>query len=136
LFSYVDLEARVRRDDPLRPIREIANAAPCEGRAPHGPQLPQGTRRRSHQRHSHPGGYNFGLLRWLAELSRALIAALFGAQACEPADGKKAGLHSACLSAGDNARIASRTTMGSGSAAARVVSPLQRVKASVSSGLN
>ncbi len=27
LFSYVDLEARVRRDHPLRPIREIANQA-------------------------------------------------------------------------------------------------------------
>ena len=27
LFSYVDLEARVRQDHPLRPIREIANAA-------------------------------------------------------------------------------------------------------------
>jgi transposase len=27
LFSYVDLEARVRRDHPLRPIRKIANAA-------------------------------------------------------------------------------------------------------------
>jgi transposase len=27
MFSYVDLEARVRRDHPLRPIREIANAA-------------------------------------------------------------------------------------------------------------
>jgi len=27
LFSYVDLEARVRRDHPLRQIREIANAA-------------------------------------------------------------------------------------------------------------
>jgi len=27
LFSYVDLEARVRKDHPLRPIREIANAA-------------------------------------------------------------------------------------------------------------
>jgi len=27
LFSYVDLEARVRRDHPLRPIREIANGA-------------------------------------------------------------------------------------------------------------
>ena len=27
LFSYVDLEARVRRDHPLRPVREIANAA-------------------------------------------------------------------------------------------------------------
>lgn len=27
LFSYVDLEARVRRDHPLRPIRDIANAA-------------------------------------------------------------------------------------------------------------
>jgi len=27
LFSYVDLEARVRRDHPLRPIREIVNAA-------------------------------------------------------------------------------------------------------------
>lgn len=27
LFSYVDLEARVRRDHPLRPIREIANAS-------------------------------------------------------------------------------------------------------------
>src|SRR6266699_1579626 len=27
LFSYVDLEARVRRDHPLRPIREIANVA-------------------------------------------------------------------------------------------------------------
>jgi transposase len=27
LFSYVDLEERVRRDHPLRPIREIANAA-------------------------------------------------------------------------------------------------------------
>ncbi|MGB7589344.1 MAG: IS5 family transposase [Solirubrobacterales bacterium] len=27
LFSYVDLEARVRRDHPLRPIREIANSA-------------------------------------------------------------------------------------------------------------
>jgi transposase len=30
LFSYVDLEARVRRDHPLRPIREIANAALAE----------------------------------------------------------------------------------------------------------
>ena len=27
LFSYVDLEARVRADHPLRTIREIANAA-------------------------------------------------------------------------------------------------------------
>lgn len=27
LFSYIDLEARVRRDHPLRVIREIANAA-------------------------------------------------------------------------------------------------------------
>ncbi len=27
LFSYIDLEARVRSDHPLRPIREIANAA-------------------------------------------------------------------------------------------------------------
>ena len=27
LFSYVDLESRVRRDHPLRPIREIVNAA-------------------------------------------------------------------------------------------------------------
>jgi transposase len=27
LFSYVDVEARVRRDHPLRPVREIANAA-------------------------------------------------------------------------------------------------------------
>jgi transposase len=27
LFSFVDLEARVRRDHPLRPIRQIANAA-------------------------------------------------------------------------------------------------------------
>ena len=27
LFSYVDLETRVRRDHPLRPIRKIANAA-------------------------------------------------------------------------------------------------------------
>ncbi len=27
LFSYVDLEARVRRDHPLRAIREIASAA-------------------------------------------------------------------------------------------------------------
>jgi len=27
LFSYVDLEARVRGDHPLRPIRGIANAA-------------------------------------------------------------------------------------------------------------
>jgi len=27
LFSYVDLEARVRGDHPLRPIREVANAA-------------------------------------------------------------------------------------------------------------
>ena len=27
LFSYVDLEARVRRDHPLRPIRAIVNAA-------------------------------------------------------------------------------------------------------------
>lgn len=27
LFSYVDLEARVRKDHPLRTIREIANAA-------------------------------------------------------------------------------------------------------------
>ncbi|MDX8498654.1 IS5/IS1182 family transposase, partial [Mesorhizobium sp. VK4C] len=26
LFSYVDLEARVRRDHPLRVIREIVNA--------------------------------------------------------------------------------------------------------------
>ena len=30
LFSYVDLEVRVRRDHPLRPIREIANAALLE----------------------------------------------------------------------------------------------------------
>jgi transposase len=27
LFSYVDLEARVRQDHPLRRIREIVNAA-------------------------------------------------------------------------------------------------------------
>lgn len=27
LFSYVDMEARVSRDHPLRTIREIANAA-------------------------------------------------------------------------------------------------------------
>ena len=27
LFSYVDLESRVRADHPLRTIREIANAA-------------------------------------------------------------------------------------------------------------
>jgi hypothetical protein len=27
LFSYIDLEARVRADHPLRPIREIANIA-------------------------------------------------------------------------------------------------------------
>jgi len=27
LFSYVDLDSRVRRDHPLRTIREIANAA-------------------------------------------------------------------------------------------------------------
>ncbi|HEX9906374.1 MAG TPA: transposase, partial [Propylenella sp.] len=27
LFSYVDLEARVRTDHPLRPIRSIVNAA-------------------------------------------------------------------------------------------------------------
>ncbi len=27
LFSYVDLEARVRASHPLRPIREIVNAA-------------------------------------------------------------------------------------------------------------
>ena len=27
LFSYIDLEDRVRADHPLRPIREIANAA-------------------------------------------------------------------------------------------------------------
>ena len=27
LFSYVDIEARIRRDHPLRVIREIANAA-------------------------------------------------------------------------------------------------------------
>ena len=27
LFSYIDLEARVRRDHPLRAIREIANVA-------------------------------------------------------------------------------------------------------------
>jgi hypothetical protein len=27
LFSYIDLEDRVRTDHPLRPIREIANAA-------------------------------------------------------------------------------------------------------------
>ena len=27
LFSYVDLEARVRQDHPLRTIREIVNAA-------------------------------------------------------------------------------------------------------------
>ena len=27
LFSYIDLETRVRRDHPLRPIREIVNAA-------------------------------------------------------------------------------------------------------------
>jgi transposase len=30
LFSYVDLEARVRRGHPLRPIREAANAALAE----------------------------------------------------------------------------------------------------------
>jgi len=30
LFSYVDLEARVRRDHPLRPVREIANVALTE----------------------------------------------------------------------------------------------------------
>lgn len=30
LFSYVDLEGRVRADHPLRPIREIANAALCD----------------------------------------------------------------------------------------------------------
>ena len=30
LFSYVDLEARVPEDHPLRPIREIANAALSE----------------------------------------------------------------------------------------------------------
>ena len=27
LFSYIDLEGRVRADRPLRPIREIANTA-------------------------------------------------------------------------------------------------------------
>jgi len=27
LFSYVDVELRIRRDHPLRRIREIANAA-------------------------------------------------------------------------------------------------------------
>ncbi|GAA0337004.1 hypothetical protein GCM10009087_54300 [Sphingomonas oligophenolica] len=27
LFSYVDIELRIRRDHPLRQIREIANAA-------------------------------------------------------------------------------------------------------------
>jgi len=27
LFSYIDLESRVRRDHPLRAIREIANTA-------------------------------------------------------------------------------------------------------------
>lgn len=27
LFSYVDVEARIRRDHPLRQIRQIANAA-------------------------------------------------------------------------------------------------------------
>ena len=34
LFSYVDLEARVRRDHPLRAIREVTNealAAACRG---------------------------------------------------------------------------------------------------------
>lgn len=47
-----------------------------QGRAPHGPQLPQGARRRSHQRRSRRGRYNFGLLlRWLAELLRAIIRA-------------------------------------------------------------
>ena len=30
LFSYVDLESRVRRDHPLRPIREIVNGALAE----------------------------------------------------------------------------------------------------------
>jgi len=30
LFSYVDLEARVRSDHPLRTIRPIANAAPAD----------------------------------------------------------------------------------------------------------
>jgi transposase len=30
LFSYVDLEQRVRRDHPLRAIRELANAALCD----------------------------------------------------------------------------------------------------------
>lgn len=27
LFSYVDLEKRVRKDHPLRPIREMVNTA-------------------------------------------------------------------------------------------------------------
>lgn len=43
LFSYVDLEARVRRDHPLRPIREIANAAlgdlSCDFAALYPPRL-------------------------------------------------------------------------------------------------
>ena len=30
LFSYIDLEDRVRADHPLRPIREIANAVLAE----------------------------------------------------------------------------------------------------------
>jgi hypothetical protein len=30
LLSYIDLEDRVRADHPLRPIREIANAALAE----------------------------------------------------------------------------------------------------------
>jgi hypothetical protein len=30
LFSYVDIEQRVRADHPLRTIREIENAAPAD----------------------------------------------------------------------------------------------------------
>ena len=41
--------ATIRRE--MKPTsRRRARHRPCEGRAPHGPQLPQGTRRRSHQR--------------------------------------------------------------------------------------
>ena len=29
LFSYVDLESRVRADHPLRSIRDVVNAAPA-----------------------------------------------------------------------------------------------------------
>jgi hypothetical protein len=41
LFSYVDLELRIRRDHPLRAIRSLTDAAlAAKGHAAHALQLP------------------------------------------------------------------------------------------------